>query len=36
LYPTTRLDLLALDAACVFYRACGFRAIHDGMRKSPG
>ncbi len=34
LYPTTRLDLLAADDARAFYRACGFRAIHDGMRKS--
>jgi GNAT superfamily N-acetyltransferase len=36
LYPTTRLDLLALDDARAFYQACGFRAIHDGMRRSPG
>ena len=34
LYPTTRLDLLAADDARAFYRACGFRMIHDGMRKS--
>lgn len=34
LYPTTRLDLLALDDARAFYKACGFRVIHDGMRKS--
>ncbi len=34
LYPTTRLDLLAADDARAFYRTCGFRAIHDGMRKS--
>lgn len=36
LYPDTRLDLLALDDARAFYRACGFRAMYDGMRKSPG
>jgi ribosomal protein S18 acetylase RimI-like enzyme len=34
LYPTTRLDLLAADDARAFYKACGFRVIHDGMRKS--
>ncbi len=34
LYPTTRLDLLAVDDARAFYKACGFRVIHDGMRKS--
>ncbi len=34
LYPTTRLDLLAADDARAFYKACGFRMIHDGMRKS--
>ena len=34
LYPTTRLDLLAADDARAFYKACGFRIIHDGMRKS--
>lgn len=34
LYPTTRLDLLAADDTRAFYRACGFRVIHDGMRKS--
>ncbi len=34
LYPTTRLDLLSTDDARAFYRACGFRMIHDGMRKS--
>lgn len=33
LSPTTRLDLLAADDTRAFYRACGFRAIHDGMRK---
>ncbi len=36
LYPTTRLDLLSVDDARAFYRACGFRVIHDGMRKSYG
>jgi ribosomal protein S18 acetylase RimI-like enzyme len=34
LYPTTRLDLLAADDARAFYKACGFRELHDGMRKS--
>ncbi|MHB8597597.1 MAG: GNAT family N-acetyltransferase [Ktedonobacteraceae bacterium] len=34
LYPTTRLDLLAADDARAFYKACGFRMLHDGMRKS--
>ena len=34
LYPTTRLDLLSVDDARAFYEACGFRVIHDGMRKS--
>lgn len=34
LYPTTRLDLLSTDDARAFYKACGFRAIHQGMRKS--
>ncbi len=34
LYPTTRLDLLSTDDARAFYKACGFRMIHDGMRKS--
>ncbi|MEO8971585.1 MAG: GNAT family N-acetyltransferase [Ktedonobacteraceae bacterium] len=34
LYPTTRLDLLATDNALAFYKTCGFRMIHDGMRKS--
>jgi GNAT superfamily N-acetyltransferase len=34
LYPTTRLDLLAVDDVCTFYEACGFKVIHDGMRKS--
>lgn len=34
LYPTTRLDLLAVDDARAFYKAYGFRVIHDGMRKS--
>jgi predicted N-acetyltransferase YhbS len=34
LYPTTRLDLLSINDARAFYRACGFRVIHDGMRKS--
>lgn len=34
LYPTTRLDLLANEDARAFYKACGFRVIHDGMRKS--
>ena len=34
LYPTTRLDLLSADDARDFYKACGFRFIHDGMRKS--
>ncbi len=34
LYPTTRLDLLAADDARAFYKACGFRVLHDGMRKS--
>lgn len=34
LYPTTRLDLLSADDARGFYKACGFRFIHDGMRKS--
>jgi len=34
LYPTTRLALLAADDARAFYKACGFRVIHDGMRKS--
>lgn len=34
LYPTTRLDLLSVDEARDFYKACGFRVIHDGMRKS--
>jgi hypothetical protein len=30
----TRLDLLDTDDARAFYKACGFRMIHDGMRKS--
>ena len=34
LYPTTRLDLLSVDDARDFYKACGFRTIHQGMRKS--
>jgi hypothetical protein len=34
LYPTTRLDLLAADDARAFYKVCGFRVLHDGMRKS--
>ncbi|HLH60552.1 MAG TPA: hypothetical protein VKV20_02615 [Ktedonobacteraceae bacterium] len=34
LYPTARLDLLATDEARSFYKACGFRVIHNGMRKS--
>jgi GNAT superfamily N-acetyltransferase len=34
LYPTVRLDLLATDDARAFYQACGFRMLHDGMRKS--
>jgi predicted N-acetyltransferase YhbS len=34
LYPTTRIDLLAVDEARTFYKNCGFRVIHDGMRKS--
>ncbi|HEY4383078.1 MAG TPA: GNAT family N-acetyltransferase [Ktedonobacteraceae bacterium] len=34
LYPTARLDLLAADDARAFYRTCGFRVLHDGMRKS--
>lgn len=34
LYPTTRLDLLATDDARAFYKVCGFRVLHDGMRKS--
>jgi predicted N-acetyltransferase YhbS len=34
LYPTTRIDLLSVDDARAFYQACGFRVIHDGMRKS--
>ena len=34
LYPTTRLDLLTADDARAFYKACGFRVLHDGMRKS--
>lgn len=34
LYPTTRLDLLAADDARAFYKACGFRVVYDGMRKS--
>ena len=34
LYPTTRLDLLATEDARAFYKACGFRVIHEGMRKS--
>lgn len=34
LYPTTRLDLFAADDARDFYKACGFRVLHDGMRKS--
>jgi ribosomal protein S18 acetylase RimI-like enzyme len=34
LYPTTRLDLLSVDDARDFYKACGFRAIYQGMRKS--
>lgn len=34
LYPTTRLDLLSADDARAFYKAYGFRFIHDGMRKS--
>lgn len=34
LYPTTRLDLPAVDDALDFYKACGFRVIHEGMRKS--
>ena len=34
LYPTARLDLLATDDARAFYQACGFRVLHDGMRKS--
>jgi GNAT superfamily N-acetyltransferase len=34
LYPTTRLDLLATDDGNAFYRTCGFRTIHNGMRKS--
>ncbi|HTK09915.1 MAG TPA: GNAT family N-acetyltransferase [Ktedonobacteraceae bacterium] len=34
LYPTTRLDLLAVDSARAFYEACGFRVVDDGMRKS--
>ncbi|GLV58348.1 hypothetical protein KDH_51810 [Dictyobacter sp. S3.2.2.5] len=34
LYPTTRLDLLAADGSRSFYEACGYRVLHDGMRKS--
>ncbi|MBA2285939.1 MAG: GNAT family N-acetyltransferase [Ktedonobacteraceae bacterium] len=34
LYPTTRLDLLAVDDARAFYRTCGFRTVYEGMRKS--
>jgi ribosomal protein S18 acetylase RimI-like enzyme len=34
LYPTTRLDLLSVDDAQAFYKACGFRAVYQGMRKS--
>ena len=34
LYPTARLDLLAEENAREFYRACGFRSLSDGMRKS--
>ncbi|GHO86642.1 GNAT family N-acetyltransferase [Dictyobacter formicarum] len=34
LYPTTRLDLLAADGSRAFYEACGYRLMHDGMRKS--
>ena len=34
LYPTARLDLLATDDARAFYKAYGFRELHDGMRKS--
>lgn|SRR5450432_3516110 len=34
LYPTVRLDLLAADDTRTFYKACGFRVLHDGMRKS--
>ncbi|GHO48244.1 GNAT family N-acetyltransferase [Ktedonospora formicarum] len=34
LYPRTRLDLISEDEARPFYQACGFRYIHDGMRKS--
>ena len=34
LYPTARLDLLATEEARAFYQACGFRVLHEGMRKS--
>ncbi|HZS76643.1 MAG TPA: hypothetical protein VFA41_08505 [Ktedonobacteraceae bacterium] len=33
-YPRTRLDLFASDESRAFYKACGFRVIYDGMRKS--
>ena len=35
LYPTTRLDLLAVDDARAFYEACGFTVVYNGMRKHP-
>lgn len=34
LYPTTRQDLLAAEGSHAFYQACGYRVLHDGMRKS--
>jgi predicted N-acetyltransferase YhbS len=34
LYPTTRLELFSADDARTFYKACGFRVVYDGMRKS--
>lgn len=34
LYPTVRMDLLAADGSRAFYEACGYRFMHDGMRKS--
>jgi ribosomal protein S18 acetylase RimI-like enzyme len=35
LYPTIRLDLLAVDDARAFYEACGFTVVYNGMRKRP-
>lgn len=34
LYPTARIDLLTTENAREFYRACGFRSVHEGMRRS--